>query len=228
MPPKRVKKGQSVTSQKLIDGEDIINDLPRNNKCSSNKWISYYSTILEFVFDDQFFKELHNFATTHKKIHIRSEIELEQKYKLDKIVTRFLMFHPGCTEKFQVCIPNSKSTRVPKVNKWFRKLFEKNIKKLFLELKEETESHKLPSYFLSCLDLTYLKLRIFHFSTLPPEFKGFLYLEELEFLGAHHVNDYLLENLLSSCPVLQKLMLHRCSGVHHFNTSGSKLERFSM
>ncbi|PHT48499.1 hypothetical protein CQW23_12707 [Capsicum baccatum] len=23
-------------------------------------------------------------------------------------------------------------------------------------------------------------------------------------------------------------MLHRCSGVHHFNTSGSKLERFSM
>lgn len=30
MPPKRVKKGQSVTSQKLIDGEDIINDLPRN------------------------------------------------------------------------------------------------------------------------------------------------------------------------------------------------------
>lgn len=171
----------------------------------SKKWTLYYSTIPELVFDDQFCKELQNFAAAQKKIRILSELELEHKYQLDEIVSRFLLFHPGRIEKFKVCIPNFKSTKVPNVNKWIRKLSEKNIKQLTLEYKKETVSHKLPPYFVSCLDLTYLKLRNFHFSPPPPEFKGFLYLDQLE--------------------LLQRLVLLGCSGVHHLNICSSKLHQ---
>ncbi|KAH0644101.1 hypothetical protein KY289_035075 [Solanum tuberosum] len=240
MPAKRVKISQLDTSQKLIDGEDIISDLPRNiidcilgkmpirdavrTSVLSKKWTLYYSTIPELEFDDKFSKELQNFAISQKKLRILSEVELEHKYHLDEIVTRFLMFHPGRIEKFKVFVPNFKSTRAPNVSKWIRKLSQKNIKKLTLEYKKDIVSHKLSSYFFSCLDLTNLKLRNLHLSHHPPNFKGFLYLYQLELIGVHFVNDY-FEYFLSSCPVLQKLVLYGCSGVHHFNISGSKLQR---
>ncbi|XP_060215834.1 F-box/FBD/LRR-repeat protein At1g13570-like [Lycium barbarum] len=134
------------------------------------------------------------------------------------------MFHPGRIEKFKVFVPNFKSTRVPNINKWIRKLSQKTIKKLALGYKKQTVGHKLPPYFFSCLDLTYLKLRNFHFSPAQPEFKGFLYLDQLELFGVHFVNDC-FESFLSSCPVLQRLVLHGCSGVHYFNIGGSKLQQ---
>ncbi|KAG5603688.1 hypothetical protein H5410_025180 [Solanum commersonii] len=206
MPAKRVKISQSDTSQKLIDGEDIISDLPRNiidcilgkmpirdavrTSVLSKKWTLYYSTIPELEFDDKFSKELQNFAIAQKKVRILSEVELEHKYQLDEIVTRFLMFH------YLFQISNQQGLLI----------------------------HKLSLYFFSCLDLTNLKLRNLHLSHHPPNFKGFLYLYQLELIGVHFVNDY-FECFLSSCPVLQKLVLYGCSGVHHFNISGSKLQR---
>ncbi|MCE5167149.1 hypothetical protein HAX54_039513, partial [Datura stramonium] len=55
-------------------------------------------------------------------------------------------------------------------------------------------------------------------------FKGFLYLDQLELVGVHFVNDC-FESFLSKCPVLQRLVLHGCSGVHHLNICGSKLHQ---
>ncbi|XP_060194891.1 uncharacterized protein LOC132624076 [Lycium barbarum] len=45
--------------------------------------------------------------------------------------------------------------------------------------------------------------------------------------GVHLANNC-FESILSSCPVLQRLLLHECSGVSHFNISGSKLKNLSI
>ncbi|KAK4357675.1 hypothetical protein RND71_023285 [Anisodus tanguticus] len=241
MPPKCIKISQSDTSQESIADEDIISDLPRNvidcilgkmpireavrTSVLSEKWRFYYLTIAELIFDDNFCKQLQKFALVQNKCHILSEYELELKYQFDEIITRSLLLHPGRIEKFTVCVPNFNSTRVPNVNKWIQYLSRKNIKKLTLEYKKkDTVRHKLPPCFFSCLDLTYLKLRNFSFSPPSPEFKGFLYLDQLVLLGVHLVSNC-FESFVSSCPVLQSIVLRGCSGVHHFSITGSKLQR---
>nr|XP_016480293.1 PREDICTED: F-box/FBD/LRR-repeat protein At1g13570-like [Nicotiana tabacum] len=191
----------------------------------SKKWRFYYLTIPELVFDDQFCKELQDYAATQKKLRILSEYELELKYQFDEIVTKSLMLHPGRIVTFKACIPSFNSTKGPNVNKWILYLSRKNIKKLNLEYpKKDIVRHKLPPYFFSCLDLTYLKLRNFDVSPPPPECKGFLYLDQLVLIGIYFANNC-FESILSGCPVLQRLELHLCPGIRHVNISGCKLKR---
>ncbi|XP_055809505.1 F-box/FBD/LRR-repeat protein At1g13570-like [Solanum dulcamara] len=168
------------------------------------------------------FKQLQDYAVKKRSPSV------VHKYQFDEIVTKSLLLHPGRLEKFKVRIPNfSSMSTVPDVNKWILRLSQKNIKILTLEYKEgKTVRHTLPSYFFSCLDLTYLMLRNFDFSP-TPEFKGFLFLNKLLLYGIHLANNC-FEGILSSCPVLQRLLLHGCSGVSHFNISGSKLKRLSI
>ncbi|OIS95858.1 f-boxfbd/lrr-repeat protein [Nicotiana attenuata] len=231
MPSKRIKRNQPHKRQESIDDEDIISDLPRNvidcilgkmplrdairTSVLSKKWRLNYLTIPQLVFDDQFCKELIDFA---KKKKTRKFFN----YQFNEIVTNSLMLHPGQIERFKVCIPKFSILGYPNVNKWMLYLSTKNIKKLTLEYKKNSVRHKLPPHFFSCLDLTYLKLRNFDFAP-PPELKGFLYLEKLVFFGVHLANNC-FESFLSSCPVLQKLHLRGCSGVCHFNIIGSKLK----
>nr|XP_016473993.1 PREDICTED: F-box/FBD/LRR-repeat protein At1g13570-like [Nicotiana tabacum] len=153
MPPKRRKIKQSDTSQESIVDEDIITNLPRSvidcilgkmpireavrTSVFSKKWRFYYLTIPELVFDDQFCKELQDYAATQKKLRMLSEYELELKYQFDEIVTKSLMLHRGRIETFKACIPSFNSTRVPNVNKWILYLSRKNIKKLTLEYKKD-------------------------------------------------------------------------------------------
>lgn len=171
MPPKRIKTSQPDAGEQSIDDVDIISDLPRNiidcilgkmpisdavrTSVLSKKWTLYYTTISELVFDDEFCKELQNFTVAQSKGSELFDVELEKKYQLDEIVTRFLMFPPGQIDKFEVCSPYFRSTSAPNVNKWIRKLSQKNVKKLVLEYTKGTVTHKLPWYFFSCLDLTY-------------------------------------------------------------------------
>ncbi|XP_009783981.1 F-box/FBD/LRR-repeat protein At1g13570-like [Nicotiana sylvestris] len=185
----------------------------------SKKWRLNYLTIPQLVFDDQFCKELVDSANKKKTQKFFN-------YQLNETVTNSLMLHPGRIERFKVCIPKFSTVGYPNVNKWMLYLSTKNIKKLTLEYKKNFVRHKLPPYFFSCLDLTYLKLRNFDFSP-PPEFKGFLYLEKLVFFGVHLANNC-FESFLSSCPLLQKLHVSACSGVRHFNIIGSKLKVLSI
>uniref|UniRef100_A0A1U7WUA7 F-box/FBD/LRR-repeat protein At1g13570-like n=2 Tax=Nicotiana sylvestris TaxID=4096 RepID=A0A1U7WUA7_NICSY len=237
MSPHRSKIKQSDTSQESIDDDDIISDLPGNvidcilgkmpirdairTSILSKKWRLNYSTIPQLVFDDQFCKELVDFA--NKKCAPEFS-EYELKYHLEEIISKSLMLHPGRIEKFKVCIPNFTTTSVPDVNKWILYLSRKNIKTISLKYMTSIVHHKLPPYFFSCLHLTYLKLLNIHISPPPPEFKGFLNLYKV-LLSRVHFGSNCLESFLCSCPVLRALELYWCSGIRHFNISGSKLKK---
>ncbi|XP_016501098.1 F-box/FBD/LRR-repeat protein At1g13570-like [Nicotiana tabacum] len=236
---------QSDTSKESIDDEDRISNLPGNvidcilgkmplrdavrTSILSKKWRFYYLAIPQLVFDDQFCKEVNDFVA--KKNHgIFSMFELN--YQFNEIVTKYLMLHPRRIETFQVCFPRYlTSTMVPDggsavidVNKWILYLSGRNINKLTLIYAGVLNyRHKLPSYFFSCLDLTFLKLQNFVILP-PPKFKGFLNLYQLKLIRVDFANNC-FESFLSGCPVLERLSLRRCSGVRHFNISGSKLKR---
>ncbi|XP_009773187.2 F-box/FBD/LRR-repeat protein At1g13570-like [Nicotiana sylvestris] len=145
-------------------------------------------------------------------------------YRFDEIVTKSLLLHLGEIESFRVRIPYHISLVLPDMNKWILYLSWRKIKKLTLTHKYVTYRHKLPPYFFSCLDLTYLKLHNFVLSA-PLEFKGFLNLYRLLLKGVEFT-DNCFERVISSCPVLKTLSLHRCFGIHHFNITGSNLKRF--
>ncbi|XP_060210148.1 F-box/FBD/LRR-repeat protein At1g13570-like isoform X2 [Lycium barbarum] len=234
----------SDTSQVSIADEDIISDLPRNvidcilgklpireairTSVLSKKWRFYYLTIPHLVFDYKFGRELCDFLA---KKNCGKVSESELKYQYNEIVTKSLMLHPGRIEKFEVSIPNSKSREVPDggsvvvhgVDKWIQYLSERSIKKLTLICNNDLKyRHKLPPYFFSCLELTFLKLQNFVLSP-PIEFKRFLNLYQLQLIGVDFANSC-FESFLCSCPVLKRLSLHRCSGIHHFNIRGTNLK----
>ncbi|PHT25061.1 hypothetical protein CQW23_35291 [Capsicum baccatum] len=215
--------------------EDIISSLPRDliacilGKVSvreavrtsvlAKKWRFYYLYIPRIVFDNEFCEELDD--SFEKKGFYIHELQCNQ---FDEIITKFLLLHPGELEKFKVCIPYDASTMVPYVDKWILYLSWRNIKKLTLTYNTlSTQSHKLPPYFFSCLELTSLKLKNFVL-TPPLEFKGFLSLYKLILVGVDFTNNC-FESFISSCPLLRRLVLRGCSGVHHYNISGSYLER---
>ncbi|PHU18809.1 hypothetical protein BC332_09960, partial [Capsicum chinense] len=215
--------------------EDIISSLPLDliacilGKVSvreavrtsvlAKKWRFYYLYIPQIVFDNEFCKELDD--SFEKKGCYIHELQCNQ---FDEIITKSLLLHPGELEKFKVCIPYDASTMVPYVNKWILCLSWRNIKKLTLTYNTLiTQSHKLPPYFFSCLELTSLKLKNFVL-TPPLEFKGFLSLYKLILVGVDFTNNC-FESFISSCPLLRRLVLRDCSGVHHYNISGSYLER---
>ncbi|XP_060210141.1 F-box/FBD/LRR-repeat protein At1g13570-like [Lycium barbarum] len=235
----------SDTSQVSIADEDIISDLPRNvidcilgkmpireairTSVLSKKWRFYYLTIPNLVFDYKFGRELCEFLA-RKNCGKFSAFEL--KYQFNEIVTKSLMLHPGRIEKFEVSIPSSKSTEDPDgssavvhgVNKWMLYLSGRSINKLTLICNNDLNyRHKLPPYFFSCPELTFLKLKNFVLSP-PLEFKGFLNLYRLQLIGVDFANSC-FESFLSSCPVLKRLNLHHCSGIQHFNISSTNLKR---
>nr|XP_016475324.1 PREDICTED: uncharacterized protein LOC107797002 [Nicotiana tabacum] len=150
----------------------------------------------------------------------------------DEIITKSLKLHPDPSglESFELCIPfKYASTAIPDVNKWILYLssWRNNIKKLTLIYNEVwtrdvMDRHKLPTYFFSLLNLTSLKLQNVVLSP-PPDFKGFLNLDEFILIGVGFA-DNCFESFLSSCLLLTRLVLHGCSGIHHFNISGSNLK----
>uniref|UniRef100_A0A1S3XL26 F-box/FBD/LRR-repeat protein At1g13570-like n=2 Tax=Nicotiana TaxID=4085 RepID=A0A1S3XL26_TOBAC len=231
MSPTCIKRGRSR--------EDIISNLPTDviycilgkmpirdairTSVLSKKWRFCHLYIPELVFDEEFCKELKSIARKKSCVYQFDEYR-EYMYQFDKIVTKSLMLHLDRIERFKVCIPDFKSGwRVLDVNKWILYLFSKNIKKLTLKHKSGHIEHlRLPPYFFSCLDLTYLKLQNFVLSP-PPEFKGFPNLEQLILIEVDLPN-ICFESILFGCPVLERLDLHWCSGIHHFNISGSNLK----
>ncbi|XP_075092522.1 F-box/FBD/LRR-repeat protein At1g13570-like [Nicotiana tabacum] len=209
-----------------ILGKMPIRDIIRTNVLSK-KWRFYYLNIPELVFDEEFCKELKDIARKKSRVYQFDEYR-EYMNQFDKIVTKSLMLHLGRIERFKVCIPDFKSGRrvldVLDVNKWILYLFSKNIKKLTLKHKDKhTEHLRLPPYFFSCLDLMYLKLQNFVLSP-PPDFKGFHNIEQLTLIEVDLPN-ICFESILFGCPILERLELHWCSGIHHFNISGSNLKR---
>nr|GMD29517.1 F-box/FBD/LRR-repeat protein At1g13570-like [Ipomoea batatas] len=92
----------------------------------------------------------------------------------------------------------------PDIDQWLLFLSRKDVKELSIEL-GEGEWFKAPSYFFSCKKLTHLELVRCELDP-PLNFKGFMCLKHLN-LQQVVIPPCDIENLISSCPLLENLEL---------------------
>lgn len=188
--------------------KDFISDLPQGIIVSiltklpirdsvktcilSTKWRYQWTNLTQLVFD-----------AYETCFSIFGETEVA-KTKFVNFITRFLLLHDGPIRKFKLSTLYLKNSS--DLDQWLLFLSRKPIKKLVLELYgHDDQQFCTSSRIFSFQNLTRLKLS--EFTVKPPSgFQGF---PCLKFLTLHccSVNLEVVENLISSCPLLQKCNL---------------------
>ncbi|KAK8979520.1 hypothetical protein V6N11_073517 [Hibiscus sabdariffa] len=183
---------------------DLISDLPQSiietiltrlpirdavrTSILSSKWRYKWATLTQLVFDE--------------KCVILSNDRCKVEDSLVKFITRTLFLHQGPIHKFQLTTTYLQCC--PDIDQWLLFLSRNDIKELVLEL-GEGEWFRVPSCLFNCKKLTRLDLFRCEFDP-PPSFKGFLCLKSLN-LHQVLVSPEAIENLISSCPLLESLGL---------------------
>ncbi|XP_060212201.1 F-box/FBD/LRR-repeat protein At1g13570-like [Lycium barbarum] len=120
------------------------------------------------------------------------------------IVYHLLTLHEGPVTKFTLSTPNLKN--YPKIDNLIYFLSRNDIQHLSLELQVRADKYKLPSSIFTCLQLRNLTLQNCLMSLPPQSFKGFDKLISLA-LSYVKIPSKFLKSLISSCPLLDKLVL---------------------
>ncbi|CAN1152114.1 F-box/FBD/LRR-repeat protein At1g13570 [Linum perenne] len=172
--------------------ESILSGLPIRDAVRtsilSTKWRYRWSTLSQLVFNDSCIE-----ACTEK-----SQVESH----LINFITRTLLLHQGPIHKFQ--LSTSYLQCCPDIDQWLLRLSRSDVKELILEL-GDGEWFRIPSCLFNCKRLTRLELCRCEFDP-PPSFKSFLHLKSLN-LHQVLVGPEAIENLISSCPLLESLSL---------------------
>ncbi|OMO72271.1 hypothetical protein COLO4_27737 [Corchorus olitorius] len=187
-----------------VSGPDLISDLPQSiiesiltrlpirdavrTSILSSKWRYKWSSLTQLVFDE--------------KCVVLSSDRCDVEDSLVKFITRALFLHQGPIHKFQ--LTTNYLQCCPDIDQWLLFLSRNDIKELVLEL-GEGEWFRVPSCLFNCRKLTRLELFRCEFDP-PPSFKGFLSLKSLN-LHQVLISPEAIENLISSCPVLESLAL---------------------
>lgn len=187
-----------------IMGLDLISDLPQSiietiltklplrdavrTSILSSRWRYKWATLTQLVFDD-------------KCVSLSQDRALVEN-KLVNFVTRFLFLHDGPIHKFTLSTSYLQSS--PDIDQWLLFLSRKDIKELVLDL-GEGEWFRAPSCIFSCRKLSRLELVRCELDP-PPDFRGFLCLKYLNLQQVLVATD-VVENLISSCPLLESLTL---------------------
>ncbi|KAL1829855.1 hypothetical protein ACET3Z_008267 [Daucus carota] len=124
--------------------------------------------------------------------------------RLANFVTQFLLLHDGPIHKFKVTTSYMRMST--DIDQWLRVISRKDIEELILgENWNCINSIPTPSHLFSCQGLTRLKLC--KFVVKPPlKFQGFPCLKYLNLVHCTVALEF-IENLLSSCPLLEKFKL---------------------
>ncbi|XP_060214962.1 F-box/FBD/LRR-repeat protein At1g13570-like [Lycium barbarum] len=140
------------------------------------------------------------------------------------IVYHFLTLHEGPVTKFTFSIPNLKS--YPKLDNLIYFLSRNDIQHLVLELPPVPgDRYKLPSSIFTCLQLRNLTLESCLIPLPPSAFKGFDKLISLE-LSYVKIPSKFLKSLISSCPLLDKLVLRIAESSYVIEINAPMLKSF--
>ncbi|GAU33221.1 hypothetical protein TSUD_144820 [Trifolium subterraneum] len=202
---------QSIKMDNCVDHIDRISDLPGNvidgilkhlnirelvsTSILSTKWRKMWMSVRELDFGYDFvsrFEDLDN-----------------HDLEILRIISDVLLLHDGPIYKFSLetsPLSNLITTEYP--NKWILFLSKRDIKLKDLQILDYDRIDniiKMPSHIFSCEELTRFRCSGFNLSV-PPNFCG---LKKLVDLCLEH-NTYefgALENLVSGCPLLEKLSI---------------------
>ncbi|CAM8879725.1 unnamed protein product [Rhodiola kirilowii] len=134
------------------------------------------------------------------------ETEHENAELFHRAVDRVLLLHSGPIIKFDLIIPANGKHRKFNVSDWFHVLSKNGIQDIWFDAYNvENRDFWLPSTLFQCRDL---KILVLHYCTLtvPPDFKGFYHLVDLE-ISFCKLPSHILGSLISQCPLLENLAL---------------------
>ncbi|XP_047043697.1 F-box/FBD/LRR-repeat protein At1g13570-like [Lolium rigidum] len=142
-----------------------------------------------------------------------------------KFTDMFLSLHNGPILKFGL---NTLGTEMLStgghIYRWMLMLSRNGIKEIRLRT-SKYNTYRIPSCFFSCdgLECVYLRACTLTSSQLPPLSKGFkqLHILHLEYIS---VQGNSLEDLVTSCPNLEKLHLLKLISMNHINIHSTKLK----
>ncbi|TMW99057.1 hypothetical protein EJD97_003114, partial [Solanum chilense] len=138
-----------------------------------------------------------------------------------KIIYQVLRLHQGPILKFALDRPDLICDR--DIDNWMLFLSKKNVQEFTLQIFTGSEYH-LPSYLFTFKQLRHLKLEMCFFQP-PPNFKGF---SNLISINLQHVifDPSIFRNLITKCPLLESLMLTRCTAFDILEIDAPNLKCF--
>ena len=176
----------------------------------SSKWRYKWASLPNLAFDNQCFA-----VSCQDPLIIRS--------KLARIVDHVLLLHIGPINKFK--LSHRDLIGVTDIDRWVLHLARRSIKEFVLEI-WKGQRYKIPSCLFSCQTLTHLEL--FNCWLKPPStFEGFKNLKSLDLQHVTLAQD-VFQNLISSCPLLEKLTLMNFDGFTHLNVDAPNLQFFDV
>lgn len=143
--------------------------------------------------------------------------------KLSKTVDHVLLLHSGAIKRFK--LSHRDLIGVTDIDRWAVHLTRRSIKEFVLEI-WKGQRYKIPSCLFSCQSLNHLEL--FNCWLKPPStFQGFRNLKSLDLQHVTMAQDA-FENLISSCPLLERLTLMNFDGFSHLNIQAPNLQFFDI
>ncbi|ESW32790.1 hypothetical protein PHAVU_001G017300 [Phaseolus vulgaris] len=176
----------------------------------SSKWRYRWATLPNLVFDGQC-------------VSVAAQDHVIIKNKLLRTVDHVLLLHSGSINKFK--LSHRDLLGVADIDRWTLHLCRKSVKEFVLEI-WKGQRYKIHSCLFCCQSLTHLEL--FNCWLKPPStFKGFRNLKSLDLQHVTLAQD-VFENLISSCPVLERLTLMNFDGFTHLNIDAPNLLFFDI
>lgn len=176
----------------------------------SRKWRYKWAAIPSLVFDNQCAS-----ASPQDQTLI--------KHRLVNIVDHVLLLHNGPILKFK--LSHRDLLGVTDIDRWILHVSRSSITEFILEI-WKGQRYRVPSCLFSCQNLIHLEL----FNCLlrpPPIFNGF---KNLKSLDLQHITlaQNVFENLILSCPLLERLTLMNFDGFTHLNIDAPNLQFFDI
>ncbi|KAL2531543.1 F-box/fbd/LRR-repeat protein [Abeliophyllum distichum] len=176
----------------------------------SKEWRYKWLNLSQLIFDDTLWQE--------------SERNRElTRMKFVEILYQVLLRHQGPVTKMSLIIPELIGGS--EIDHLIYFLWKKGVEEFTLKMRVG-EEYKLPSSLFMCLQLKDLSLSSCLINP-PPSFKGFNRLIRLE-LDFVTIDDRVLENLISSCPLLEQLVLHFINNVDYLEIDAPMLKLFEL
>ncbi|CAM8901741.1 unnamed protein product [Rhodiola kirilowii] len=184
----------------------------------SRDWRHKWRRIPNLIFDDKFADHviIPRMEGDGERIH------LEYSY----IVDRILFLHIGPIQKFVLQIkysdhdPHTPALPFDLLSSWMLLISQKEVKELTIQAPYEIIN--LPSYLFHCDQLQHLKLDVDTLTIHPPhDFRGFCSLISLDL--SVYKNGTVISDLISKCPLLERLSLNIISLSHHLVIDAPRL-----
>ncbi|WCJ35310.1 F-box/RNI-like superfamily protein [Euphorbia peplus] len=176
----------------------------------SRKWRYRWSKVPNLVFDSQC-------------VSVQPQDQTVLRNKLVSVVDHVLLLHNAPIYKFK--LSHRDLLGVIDIDRWILHLSRSSVKEFILEI-WKGQRYKVPSPLFSFEHLSHLEL--FNCLLKPPQtFKGFRSLKSLD-LQHITITQQVFENLIISCPLLERLTLMNFDGFTHLNINAPNLQFFDI